>query len=162
VSKNFGRIVVVDFEYEIADGGLPNPLCMVAHVLDEKLQYVRTIRRWRGEFGPEPPFDIGPDTLIAAFSAWAEMICFKVLKWKFPVHIFDLHTAYLAASNILLPYNPDEQRVKQRKGLSAACRAYGLPGWEAIDKEDISEAIGKGTWRGRCHFAATGRCGFSG
>jgi hypothetical protein len=30
---------------------------------------VRTIRHWRGEFGKEPPFDIGPHTLFVAYSA---------------------------------------------------------------------------------------------
>jgi hypothetical protein len=122
---------------------------MVAHVLDENLRRVRTIRLWRGEFGPAPPFDIGPDSLFVAYSAWAEMTSFKMLGWKFPVHIFDQHTAYLAASNILLPYNPDEVRKKQRKRLSDACRAHGIEGWERIDKEIISEAIGNGTWRQR-------------
>ena len=68
----------------------------------------RTVRLWRGEFGAEPPFDIGPDTLFVAYSAWAELTCFMTLGWKFPEHVFDQHTAYLAASNILLPYNPDE------------------------------------------------------
>jgi DNA polymerase-1 len=72
-----------------------------------------------------------------------------VLGWQFPVHIFDQHTAYLAASNILLPHNPDEVRKKPRKRLSDACRAYGIEGWDRIDKEDISKAIGDGTWRGR-------------
>jgi hypothetical protein len=68
------------------------------------------------------------------------------LGWQFPVHIYDLHTACLAASNILLPYNPDEVRKKPRKRLSDACRAYGIEGWERIDKETISKAIGDGTW----------------
>ena len=81
---------------------------MVAYVLDDNLQHVRTIRLWRGEFGPTPPFDIGPNTLFVAYSAWAEMTCFMALEWKFPIHIFDLHTAYLATSNVLLPYDPDE------------------------------------------------------
>jgi hypothetical protein len=67
--KTFGQIVVVDFEYEVAPGDLPRVLCMVAHVLDDKLQHVRTIRQWRGEFGSEPPFDTGPDTLFVAYSA---------------------------------------------------------------------------------------------
>ena len=98
MSGNFGRIIVADFEYEVRGGDLPNVLCMVAYELDENLQHVRTIRKWRGEFGSKPPFDIGDDTLFVAYSAWAEMTCFKVLGWKFPAHIFDLHTAYLAAS----------------------------------------------------------------
>ena len=147
MSDNFGSVVVCDFEYEVAPGDLPDVLCMVAHVLDENLRHVRTIRLWRGEFGSTPPFDVGPDSLFVAYSAWAEMTCFKVLGWKFPVHIFDQHTAYLAASNILLPYNPDEVRKKPRKRLSDACRAYGIEGWERIDKETIAKDIGNGTWR---------------
>jgi hypothetical protein len=149
MSENFGNVVVADFEYEITDGDLPRPLCMVAYVLDENLRRVRTIRQWRDEFGPTPPFDTGPDTLFVAYSAWAEMTCFKVLNWKFPIHIFDQHTAYLAASNVLLPHDPDEKRSKQSKRLSDACRAYGIEGWEGIDKQDMQEAIGDGTWCGR-------------
>ena len=149
MSEHFTQTIVADFEYEIEDGGLPNPLCMVAYVLDEHLRHVRTIRMWREELltSKHPPFDIGPDTLFVAYSAWAEMTCFKVLGWQFPVHIFDLHTVYLAASNVLLPYDPDEVRKKPRKRLPDACRAYGIEGWERIDKEQISEDIGTGNWR---------------
>src|SRR5262249_54177686 len=134
---------------EVAAGDLPVPLCMVAYVLDENCQHVHTIRLWRSDFGHAPPFDIGPDTLFVAYSAWAEMTCFKVLGWGFPKHIFDQHTAYLAASNILLPYTPDEIRNKPRKRLSDACRMYGIEGWEGIDKAEIAAAIGDGSWRTR-------------
>jgi hypothetical protein len=154
VGENFTNIVVADFEYETGGGDynlrlgdMPVPLCMVAHVLNEKLQHVRTVRMWRGEFGRAPPFDIGPDTLFVAYSAQAEMMCFIALGWRFPAHIFDQHTAYLASTNILLPYNPDEKRTKERKRLSDACRAYGIAGWEHIDKEEISKDIGEGRWR---------------
>ena len=149
MSENFTQTVVADFEYEVSDGDLPNVLCMVAYVLDENLRHARTIRLWRGEFGTAPPFDIGPNTLFVAYSAWAEMTCFKVLNWRFPVHVFDSHTAYLAATNVLLPYDPDEakKRKKPRRRLSDACRAYGIDGWERIDKEAIAEDIGKGRWR---------------
>jgi DNA polymerase I len=147
VSKYFTTINVVDFEYEIDDGDLPRVLCMVVYVLDALLRHVRTIRMWRGEFGKTPPFDIGPDALFVAYSAWAELICFLVLGWQFPVHVYDLHTAYLAASNILLPHEPDETRKRPRKRLSDACRAYGIAGWERIDKDTMSEDIGNGLWR---------------
>ena len=69
------------------------------------------------------------------------------LGWRFPKHVYDLHTAYLSVSNILLPYNPDEKRIKQRKGLSYACCAYGIEGWEKIDKPEMAKAIGEGRWR---------------
>jgi hypothetical protein len=146
MSRDFGIIVVADFEYEVGAGDLPNPLCMVAHVLNEHLQLVRTICLWRGEFGPAPPFDVDPNILFVAYSAWAEMTCFRMLGWRFPTHIFDQHTAYLAASNLLLPYSPDEVRKKQRKRLPDACRAYGIEGWEQIDKDTIAEDIGHGRW----------------
>jgi hypothetical protein len=147
VSEHFTTIVVCDFEYEVTDGELPDVLCMVAHVLDQNLQHVLTTRLWRGEFGATPPFDIGTDTLFVAYSAWAELTCFMTLGWKFPEHIFDLHTAYLAASNVLLPHDPDEVRRKPRKRLADACRAYGIPGWEQIDKDVIARDIGEGRWR---------------
>ena len=144
---NFATIVVADFEYEAVPGGLPKPLCLVVYVLNEALQHVCTIRLWRGDFGSAPPFDTGPNTLFVAYSAWAELTCFMQLGWRFPTHVFDLHTAYLAASNILLPYNPDETRQKPRKRLPDACRTYGIGGWERIDKDAIAEAIGEGRWR---------------
>jgi DNA polymerase-1 len=143
----FRSVTVVDFEYEVGDGELPNVLCMVAYTLDSELRHVATTRLWRGEFGPWPPFDIGPDSLIAGYSLWAEMTCFATLGWKFPAHVFDQHTSYLATSNILLPYNPDEIRTKPRKRLSDACRAYGVAGWESIDKESIAKDIGEGRWQ---------------
>jgi DNA polymerase I len=165
VSGHFTTVIVCDFEYEVEGGDahlvrgdLPNVLCMVAHVLDEKLQHVRTIRKWRGEFGTATPFDIGPDTLFVAYSAWAEMTCFMVLGWKFPEHIFDLHTAYLAASNVLLPHDPDEVRKKPRKRLVDACRAYGIPGWENVDKDVIARDIGEGRWRDHGQEAVFNYC----
>ena len=147
VENCFRTVTVVDFEYEIDDGGLPHVLCMVAYVLDANLQHVATIRLWRGEFGSTPPFDIGPDTLVVGYSLWAEMTCFLTLGWRFPVHVYDLHTAYLSITNILLPYEPDAKRAKLRKNLATACCAYGIEGWEKIDKPGIAEAIGQGRWR---------------
>jgi hypothetical protein len=147
VSPNFRSVVVLDFEYEVEDGNLPNVLCMVAYTLDEHLRQVRTIRMWRGEFGSRPPFDTGSDTLVVAYAAWAELTCFQMLGWPFPVHVFDLHAAYLATSNLLLPYSPDEKRIKPRKGLSDACCAYGIDGWETLDKPTVARDIGEGRWQ---------------
>jgi DNA polymerase I len=161
----FSQVVVCDFEYEtsggefsLVAGDLPKVLCMVAYVLDENLQHVRTIKQWRGEFGSSPPFDIGGDSLFVAYSAWAELTCFITLGWEFPEHIFDQHTAYLAASNILLPHNPDETRRRPRKRLPDACRAYGVTGWEKIDKEAISKDIGEGRWRDHGQDAVYSYC----
>ena len=146
MGKIFSRVVVGDFEYEIAPGDLPNPLCLVLYVLDEHLRHVQTIRLWRGDFRSTPPIEFDDDTLFVAYSAWAELTCFMVLGWEFPKHVFDCHTAYLATSNILLPYDPDEEHKKPRKRLSDACRAYAIPGWEHLDKETMAKDIGEGRW----------------
>jgi hypothetical protein len=154
--KNFGTITVADFEFELEGGDfnlkpgdLPRPLCMVAYVLDEHLQHVRTVRLWRDDLlaATRPPFDIGDDSVFVAYSAQAELTCFKDLNWPFPQHVFDLHTAYLSVSNILLPHNPDEKRTRPRKRLPDACRAYDIAGWDRIDKEEIAKDIGEGRWR---------------
>ena len=149
MSGYFTSIVVCDFEYEVADGGLPNPLCMTAYVLDQNFQHVRTIRQWRDELfkSSTAPFDTGPNALFVAYAAWAELQCFIALGWPFPVHVFDQNTAYLAATNILRPYNPEEIYKRQRKRLSDACKAYGVTGWENIDKPQIAKDIGEGHWQ---------------
>jgi DNA polymerase-1 len=148
MSSHFRSIVVCDLEYETFGGGLPDPLCMVAYVLSSTLEHMRTIRVWRGEFGSAPPFDIGEDTLFVGYSAWAEMQCFMALGWPFPKHIFDQHTAFLAASNRLLPHDPDnEKRKKEGKRLPDACHAYGIEGWERVDKDSIAADIGNGNWQ---------------
>jgi hypothetical protein len=158
-SRCFRTIGVVDFEYEIDDGDLPRVLCMVAYLLDANLRHVGTARVWRGESGSTPPFDVGPDSLVVGYSLWAELTCFLTLSWRFPVHVYDLHTAFFATSNILLPSNPDDVRKKPRKRLSDACRTYGIEGWENIDKPDIAKAIGEGRWREYGRGAVLQYCG---
>src|SRR5262249_39090513 len=64
----------------------------------------------------------------------------------------------LAVSNILLPYNPDEKRKKPRKRLADACRAYGIEGWENIDKGTIAKDIGEGRWRDHGQDAVFAYC----
>ena len=148
MNDNFKTVTVVDFEYEVTAGGLPTVLCMVAYVLDEFLQLIHAIRLWRDEFNSKPPFDTGPNAVFVAYSAWAEMTCFLQLGWKFPEHIFDLHTAYLAVSNVLEPYDCGEaQRKRHGKDLKTACRAYRIEGWERFDKSTIAADIGNGNWR---------------
>ena len=150
VSQEFETVAVVDFEFEVEPGGLQRPLCMVAYILDARLEPVRTIRQWRDDFGPRPPFDIGPNAVFAAYAAWAELQCFLQLApgWRFPEHVLDLHTAYLALSNVLHPFDYDESRRKrEKKGLVDACRTYGVEGWQRFDKAAIAKDIGDGNWR---------------
>jgi DNA polymerase I len=147
VILNCRRVIVYDTEYEIDPGGLPRLLCLVAYILDNRLNLIRVVGMWRGEFGTSPPFDIGPDVIVIAYSAWAELIISLVMGWRFPDRIFDLHTAFLSVSNILLPFDYNDTQKRPRKGLSDACRAYGIEGWENIDKPAMAKDIGEGRWR---------------
>jgi hypothetical protein len=118
VTENFNTVVVCDTEYEtsggefnLRPGDLPVPLCLVAYILDENLNHVRTIKMWREALlsCTRLPFDTGPNALFVAYA--------------------------------------DEKRTKQRKRLSDACRAYGIEGWENIDKGQMAKDIGEGRWR---------------
>jgi DNA polymerase I len=46
----------------------------------------------------------------------------------------------------LLPYDPEGVRKRQSKRLPDACRAYGIKGWENIDKGTMAKDIGEGRW----------------
>ena len=95
-ANRFEEIWVVDFEFQpLGQGEHVWPLCMVA----EELLRTRQIRLWRGEFGPEPPFDIGDDSLFIAYSAGAEFSCFLALGWQKPAHILDLYVEFIALRN---------------------------------------------------------------
>jgi len=123
-------------------GDLPHPLCMVAFVLDGKLRHER-------------PSDYGATISIRAairhrtryfvccLFGMGRIDVLPAIGMAVPKHIFDLHTCYLAATNILLPYDPDDKRNRPRKRLSDACKAYGVEGWERIDKDVISKDIGE-------------------
>jgi DNA polymerase-1 len=76
----YRTIVAVDFEFEFGghssfedasrSGERPRPVCMVARDLVSG----QTWRLWRGEFGPAPPFPIGPDTLFVAYYVRARLL----------------------------------------------------------------------------------------
>ena len=90
-------INAVDCEYEFGgvDGNRPRPVCMVAR----ELRTGQTWRIWRGEFGSQPPFPIGPDALFVSYSAPAELGCFRQLGWPMPARILDLFCEYLCLIN---------------------------------------------------------------
>jgi hypothetical protein len=95
-ADRFKEIWAVDFEFQDPKiGDRVRPICMVA----EELLSGRQIRLWRDQFGPNPPFDIGDDSLFLSFSAGAEFSCFLVLGWKKPTHILDLYVEFIALRN---------------------------------------------------------------
>jgi hypothetical protein len=130
---NFGRfkeIWAVDFEFQNYDNGdRVQPVCMVA----EDLLSGRQIRLWRGQFGPNPPFDIGNDSLFVCYSAVAEFSCFLVLGWKKPRHIVDLYVEFIALRN--------GRGGARNPSLLSALEFFGKKGIEFGEKSDMRKLI---------------------
>src|SRR6516165_3342323 len=98
-------VIAVDFEFDFGghasveeasrSGERPRPVCMVAR----ELRSGREWRLFRGEFGPAPPFPIGPDALFVAYYASAELGCFRALNWPMPARILDLFAEFRDRTN---------------------------------------------------------------
>jgi hypothetical protein len=76
----FREVVVADFEFAIAPGERPDPLCLVAYELCSG----RRFRIWRDQFGPHPPYSTGNDVVFIAYYASAELGCYRALGWPIP------------------------------------------------------------------------------
>ena len=59
----------------------------------------RTIRLWRDQFGPVPPYPTDSNTLFVAYYASAELGCHRVLGWPMPARILDLFTEFRDRTN---------------------------------------------------------------
>jgi DNA polymerase I len=135
VLEQFREVVLVDFEFSIATTGRPEPVCLVAH----ELHSGRTLRLWRNQFGPVPPYGTGPDTLFVAFFASAELGCHRALGWPSPIRILDLFTEFRDRFNGL--------ETKAGNSLLGALTQFGLDSIGAEEKQDMRELIlGGGPW----------------
>lgn len=96
-SRFFNEVVLVDFEYRCTDGELPEPICMVARELGSG----RLHRVWADELRTLrlPPFPCGPDTLVGAYYASAEISCFLALGWPPPANLLDLYVEFRRLTN---------------------------------------------------------------
>ena len=73
----FREVVVVDFEFTALPGERPDPVCLVAR----ELRSGRRFRIWLDGLGPglRLPYATGPDVLLIAFYASAELGCYRWL-----------------------------------------------------------------------------------
>jgi hypothetical protein len=133
----FREVVVLDFEFVVAPGERPRPLCLVAH----ELRFGRRFRLWRDQFGASPPYATGPDVLFVVYYASAELGCYRVLGWPMPERILDLFAEFRDRTNGL--------PTPTGSGLLGALAYFGLDAIGAAEKKEMQEAIGSGTWEGR-------------
>ena len=122
----FNQSWAVDFEFSTGSDLNSDPLCAVAI----ELRSNQTVRMWREELRARPraPFDTGPNTVMVAYSATAELDCFLSLGWPQPCNIIDLYAEYLALNN--------PTPLNQRK-LLHAMDAYGLVHMAPAEKEEM-------------------------
>ena len=131
----FKHVVAVDFEFEFGghatledagrSGERPRPVCMVA----KDLRTGQTWELFRGEFGPQPPFPTGPDSVLIAYYASAELGCFRALGWQFPTFVLDLFTEFRALTN--------GRNTPNGASLLGALTYFGLDGIDASEKQDL-------------------------
>ena len=150
--------MVVDFEFEFGghatledagrSGERPRPVCMVA----KDLRSGQTWERFRGEFGPQPPFPTGPDSVLIAYYASAELGCFRALGWQFPTFVLDLFTEFRALTN--------GRNTPRGASLLGALTCFALDGIDASEKQDLrARILAGGPWSAEDCAAFLKYCG---
>lgn len=135
--RDFTEIWCLDFEFKNEEGGSAAPLCLVACELNSG----KIIRLWRDELlrMAAPPFSGGPDSLIVAYYATAEMRCFLELGWQPPECIVDLYAEFRCLTN--------GTHLPQGSGLIGALSYFGMDVIESSLKDSMRTlALEKTEW----------------
>lgn len=129
----FREVWVVDFEFRAAPGERSDPVCLVAHEVNSG----REIRLWEDELKTgQCPYSTGPDTLVVAYYASAEMVCHLALGWPMPANVMDLYAEFRVETNgKVLPVS---------NGLLGALEYYGRSGISALEKDAMRDLILRG------------------
>lgn len=132
----FGEIWLVDFEFRCADGGLPEPVCMVG----KEMRSGRIMNFWEENLRlfPQAPFDVGRQSLFVAYYASAEMSCFLALDWHLPVNVLDLFPEFRNLTNGV--------QTPSGNGLLGALAWFGFDSISAAEKDTNRELILKGNY----------------
>ena len=131
----FREVVLVDFEFTAPPGERPEPVCLVAKLL----RAGRTVRLWRDQFGPSPPYPIDDATLFVAYYASAELGCHRALDWPMPTRVLDLFAEFRDRTN--------GRATPAGAGLLGALVYFGLDALGATEKEEMRTLImGGGPW----------------
>ena len=131
---SFPHIWLVDFEFRQPDGERPSVLCMVAR----EWRTGQMLRLWQDDLlrMKGPPFPTGPDTLLVAYYASAELSCYLALGWPLPERVLDLYAEFRCLTSGL--------NVPCGNGLLGALTCYGLHGIDAVEKGMMRELALRG------------------
>jgi DNA polymerase I len=141
----FREVWAVDFEFKPPshERSAPWVVCMVAREINSG----RLIRMWRDELIQlrRAPFDTGPDALMIAYFASAELGCFLELGWPLPVNVLDLYVEHRWDTNGRpLPAGLAEAKGKRRNkrnSLLVALAMRGLAHIDASEKDAMRDLI---------------------
>jgi hypothetical protein len=107
------------------------PVCLVA----KEYRSGQVLRFFWGELYDlqAPPFDTGPDTIVIAYYASAEVGCFLALNWSLPDNLLDLYVEFRNITNGLsLPCG---------RSLLGALAYFGEPSIDAVEKDSMRQLI---------------------
>ena len=122
--ESFREVWAADFEFGAAPGERPDVRCVVAR----ELKTGRTLRLWRDQLGPVPPYSTGADSLFVAYYASAELGCHLALGWRLPERVLDLYAEFRNHNNGL--------PTVSGSGLVGALAAHGLDGIGTVEKTE--------------------------
>jgi hypothetical protein len=130
----FRQVWLCDSEYRQPDGCRPAVHCMVAR----EWRSGQTIRVWGDELArmAQPPFAIGPEALLIAYYASAEMGCFLAMGWPLPTRILDLFAEFRCLTNGL--------SVPCGNGILGALAFHGIDSIDAAEKRSMRELAMRG------------------
>jgi hypothetical protein len=128
----FDEIWLHDFEFASQLDLRPDVVCLAA----QELRSGRTLRLWRNQLGPLPPYRTDAKVLFVNFVANAEGACHLALGWPLPAKILDLSPAFRNITNGRL--------TPEGKGLIGALRYYGFDTIGAKQKDAMRDRIAKG------------------
>jgi hypothetical protein len=129
----FTHVILEDFEFISVPGERPDVVCMAFHDLDTG----QTTRLTRDQLTDQPPYDIGPATLVVCFVANAEMTCHLSLGWPIPKAILDLSPEFKLHVN-------GKGIPRKNQGLIGALQYFGLDTIAPKRKDAMRERIMKG------------------
>jgi hypothetical protein len=128
----FDEIWLHDFEFVSRPGERPDVVCLAAH----ELRSGRTLRLWRDQLDPDPPYRTDSGVLFVSFVANAECACHLALTWPRPARVLDLSPVFRNLTNGR--YTPEG------KGQLGALRYFGLDTMSAKRKDTMRKRIIEG------------------
>ena len=118
------------------DGSIQHPVCLVAR----ELYSGHVVSVFEDEFGPKPPFSVGPENLFIAYNAAAEWLTFLALGWPLPERVFDPYIEYRRH----ICGTPWDVAEVGNKGLLKALEHFHIKGITADLKTEMRDFILRG------------------